>query len=143
MPLPFYVSCPVVSPRLFELSDGRFQLVERGAAGPFVAGHGYALVERRLADFLRQLEISRVQLVPAVIWDPTTRAEHRTHERLAIGHFFSSDQINDLDLEGDRLLTLGDEYVFASPSLKERLEDAGFEYFHFSPGLMGFAANAT
>lgn len=141
--LPFCVSSLVVSPRLFELSDGRFQLVERGAVAPFVAGHRHALVERALADFLRQLQVPRVQLTPAVIWDPATRVEHRTHERLMIGQFFSSDQINDLDLEGDRLLTLGDEYVFASPSLKERLEAAGFECLHFSPGLTEFAASAT
>ena len=111
--------------------------------GPFVAGHRHTLIERELAEFLRQLQVPRIELVPAVIWDPSTRVELRTHDRLTIGQFFSSDQINDLNLEGDRLLTLGDEYVFASPSLKERLEAAGFEYLHFSSGLTGFAANAT
>ncbi len=137
---PFYVSCRTSGAGLFELSDGRFQKIEAGALAPWCPGYGYLLVERTLANFLEAAEIERVRFEPAIVFDPSTDEEDRTLVRVRIGQFFTSDQIRDLPLGGNRLLTMGDAYVFVSPALKAGFGDAGFDYLQFTEGLSGFAA---
>ena len=107
-----------------------------------MVGSGYVLVENRLAEFLRKFPLERVRYEQAIIWHRRTGEEHRTHERLVVGQLFSSDQINDLNLEGCRLLSLGDEHLFASPELAEQLSSGDFPYLRFSEGMKGWAANA-
>jgi len=53
------------------------------------------------------------------------------------------DQMQDFALDGQRILILNDEYYFVSPSLKQVLERAGFDYLEFTEGLTGFAAGAA
>lgn len=142
MALPFHVSCCESAIGLYELADGRFQLIEDGPIAPLMVGPGYVLVENRLADHLRELQLERVKFVPATIWHRRTGQEFRTHERLVIGQQFSSDQFNDLNLEGSRLLCLNGEYLFASPELVRHLRESPFPYLRFSEGLKGWAANA-
>jgi hypothetical protein len=139
MQLPFSVFCRNSGAGLFELSDGRFQKIEAGALAPWCAGYGYLLVERKLAKFLEAAEIERVKFEPAIVFDPSTHEEDRTLVRVHIDQFFASDQIQDLPLEGNRLLTMGDSHVFVSPALRTRLDDAGFDYLQFTEGLSGFA----
>lgn len=140
MHLPFHVSCRQPCAGLFELSDGRFQKIEAGALAPWCQGYGYLLVERTLAEFLAEAGIERVIFQPAIVFDPSTDEEDRSLVRVRVGQFFTSDQIRDLPLDGNRLLTMGDSHVFVSPALKARLDDAGFNYLEFSEGLSGFAA---
>ena len=140
MQMPFFVSCRNSGAALFELSDGRFQKIEVGALAPWCAGYGYLLVEWTLAEFLKAAEIERVRFEPAIVFDPSTHEEDRTLVRVHIGQFFTSDQIRDLPLDGNRLLTMGDSYVFVSSALKTRLDDAGFDYLQFTEGLSGFAS---
>lgn len=140
MHLPFYVSCGQLGAGLFELSDGRFQKIEAGVLAPWCQGYGYLLVERTLADFLEAAEIERVRFEPAIVFDPSTDEEDRSLVRVRVGQFFTPDQIHDLPLDGNRLLTMGDSHIFVSPALKARLDDAGFNYLQFSEGLSGFAA---
>jgi len=140
MHLPFYVSCKQRGTGLFELSDGRFQKIEAGALAPWCQGYGYLLVERALADFLEAVKVERVRFEPAIVFDPSTDEEDRSLVRVRVGQFFTSDQIRDLPLDGNRLLTMGDSHVFVSPALKTRLNDARFNYLQFSEGLSGFAA---
>jgi len=139
MQLPFYVSCRISHAGLFELSDGRFQKIAAGELAPWCTGHGYLLVERALAEFLQSAETERLQFEPVIVFDPTTSQEDRSLVRIRVGQFFTADQIRDLPLDGNRLLTMGDSYVFASPGLKQALIDAGFGYLRFSEGLSGFA----
>lgn len=139
MQLPFHVSCRRSHPALFELSDGRFQKVEAGDLAPWCSGRGYLLVERALADFLLSIQTGRLRFEPAIVFDPRTGQEDRSLVRIRIGQYFAADQIRDLALDGDRLLTLEDTYVFASPDLKRALVDAGFSYLRFSEGLSEFA----
>jgi len=108
-----------------------------------MSGYRYVLVDRQLADFLRAVGVERIGLEPAALWSPSTQVDHRSYERLTINQWFSADQVNDLNLYGDRLLTLGDEFVFASPSLKEKLEKAGFVYLQFTEGLRGWAGDVA
>src|ERR1700712_4850738 len=140
MRLLFFVSYRNSGAGLFELSDGRFQKIEAGALAPWCHGYGYLLVERTLADFLMAAEIERVRFEPAIVFDPSTDEEYRSLVRVRVGQFFMSVQIRDLSLDGNRLLTMGDSHVFVSPTLKTRLDTAGFNYLEFSDGLSRFAA---
>jgi len=141
MPLPFLITCSLPSVRLYELNDGRFQLIERGPIAPVMCGYRYMLVEQPLVSFLRELQIERVRYEQAVLFNRGTGEELRTHVRLHVGQFFQVDRLQDLQLDGPRLLTMNDEYYFASPELKERLEASAFKYLCFSEGLEGFAAH--
>jgi len=136
--LPFSIESREPSVRLYELNDGRFQLLDSGSVGAFLAGFGYLLVELELAKFLRENDVERIVLEDAVLFDRPTGQEFRTHMRVRVRQYFTPEQINDLDLSGLRLLTMNDEYYFVSPDLKERLEQSSFDYLCFKSGLEGF-----
>jgi len=141
--LPYLLESRIPVVRLFELDDGRFQLLEAGDIGPFLPGYGYLLVERELAEFLIEHEVDRIVLKDAILFDSTSEQEYQTHVRIQVRQYFKPEQINDLDLNGLRLLTMNDEYYFASPELKKRLEQSSFDYLSFSEGLEGFAGTQT
>ncbi len=143
MPLPFLLSCKQPSVRVFELADGRFQLVEHGEVGPVVFGYKHLLVEAQLATFLKGLGLERVQFEPTAFFVRSTGKEWSSHERVRVGQYFTMDQMQDFALDGQRILILNDEYYFVSPSLKQVLERAGFDYLEFTEGLTGFAAGAA
>jgi hypothetical protein len=136
--LPFLVQSTEHSVRLFELADGRFQLLEAAPAGPFLGGHGYLLVESDLATFLVQQGVQRITCEDAVLFDRPSGSEFFTHVRIQVEQYFTPDQIRDLDLTGPRLLTMNDEYYFVSPALRDLLQHASFDYLAFSEGLGGF-----
>jgi len=140
MQLPFHVEGSIPAVRLYELSDGRFQLLEAGSVGPFLPGPGYLLVEKKLASYLESIGIDRVMQEPAVLFERLTGEEFRTHVRIRVGQYFKADQIKDLDLTGPRILTMNDEYYFVSAELKAMLELSEFHYLRFSEGLSRFAA---
>ena len=138
-----HVACTVEAPLMLELRDGRIQCVESRPLPLLVARYQLVLAEHRLAEFLLHLDIPRLRIEPAVVVFPGSGGEVRTHHRVHVGHYFTQDQVRDLNLEGDRLLTMNDEYLFVSGSLKMKLQSAGFEYLQFSEGLSEFGANAT
>ena len=143
MSLPFCVSYTLQAARLYELTDGRFQIVERGPLAPFMSGYGYLLVCHELAECMKRLEVKRVKYETAIIFDPRSSEEHRTHTRIHVGQYFKYDQISDLALDGNRLLTMDDQFLFVSPELKTQLEAGPFPYLRFTEGLSEFAAGAT
>lgn len=138
--LPYLIESRLPVVRLFELDDGRFQHLESGDISPYLPGHGYLLVERALAEFLSEQDVEKIAFEDVVLFDRRSGQEFRTHVRVQVRQYFSSEQINDLDLSGLRLLTMNDQYYFASPELKERLEQSPFSYLCFSQGLEGFAS---
>lgn len=138
--LPFYLHTNEIAPRLYELSDGRLQIVEKGELTPFMSGYGYILVRPDLAEFLEQLEIERVTIEDAIVWDRASNTEYRSYKRLRLNHHFTSDQIKDINVEGISLLVMSNEFVFASPMLTANLKKSHFTYLKFSEGLDGFAA---
>lgn len=140
MKLPYCMSCTDQHALLYPLADGRFQIMEPAPLAPLMIGHEYVLVERELAEYLRDLDLPRLDVVDAVIYQPRTGEEIRTHERLVVGQRFSSDLIRDLNLDGERLLLMDNRWLFVSPPLKERLERSRFQYLRFSEGLREFAA---
>ncbi|MFZ6725512.1 hypothetical protein ACO0K2_08470 [Undibacterium sp. MH2W] len=139
MQLPFLVESSIPAVRLYELNDGRFQLLEGSSVGPFLSGPGYLLVEEKLASFLKSVGIDRVTYVPAVLFERLTGEEFRTHVRIRVGQYFKPEQIKDLDLNGPKILTMNDEYYFISAELKAMLKRSEFHYLSFSEGLNGFA----
>lgn len=137
--LPFHIFIKKGNPRLYQLDDGRFQIIEKGNLEPFMSGYGYVLVERGLADFLEQLNAERVSFKDAIVWDRASNTEYTTYRQILINQHFSHDQIQDLNVDGIRMLMMGNEYPFASPLLKQELENSRFSYLKFSEGLNGFA----
>lgn len=144
MPQPFLISCKLPAVRLYELGDGRFQLVEQGPIAPLMSGYRYLLVERELALFLHELGLERARQEPAVLFNRATGEEMHTHVRLHVSQFFTEDMLSDIPLEGLRLLAFNEQYYFASPELKDCLEASPFGgYLQFSEGLEGFAKSAS
>ena len=141
--LPFYTYCEQHAARLYQLKDGRFQIIDSGPITPLMCGPGYVLLENHLAAFLQEQEIERVAFQPAVIWNRRENIEFQTHQFMAVNHYFSSNQIRDLNLLGERFLTMGDEYLFVTPALKERLEKSPFNFLRFSEGLSEFVGSNT
>lgn len=137
--LPFFIDSRISPVRLFELDDGRFQLVDQAEVGPFLPGNGYLLVENRLAEFLVEHDVERIVCEDVVLFDRPSGKEFRSHTRIRVKQYFTHEQIKDLDLTGLRLLTMNDEYYFVTRELKELLEQARFDYLSFSEGLEGFA----
>lgn len=111
MKLPYHMTCMKAGICLYRLSDGRFQIMEPGELAPAMIGYQYVLVEQRLADYLEVLDLPRVKMVDAVIYVPRNGQEIRTHRELRIGQRFSQDMIRDIDLDGERLLLMQDQYV--------------------------------
>ena len=143
MKLPYRVSCLESHPRLYQLSDGRFQVMEKGNLAPLMVGYDYVLVVPIFSEYLSVLDLPRLDIIDAVIYEPRRRREIRTYKQLRIGQRFSSDMIRDLDLDGERFLVMDDTYLFASPALKRRLEESEFKYLRFSEGLSEFAGRET
>ena len=138
MKLPYYLSCSESGVNLYQLNDGRFQMITQGKIAPMMIGYGYALVEKEFAEYLEQLDLPRLDVVEAVIFDPKDKVEIRTHRQLLVGQHFSADTISDIDLDGERLLVMDNSDIFISSQLKKRLEEADFTYLRFSEGLSEF-----
>ena len=141
--LPYHVVCSAESCLLYELKDGRFQIMTGVPSAPLIVGFQFILANHELVSFLKALKIPRVSYAPAIIWDAQRQTELTTHHRLKIGQCFDYDHINDLDLDGHRLLVMGESHLFVSPSLKRALEGDEFGFLRFSEGLSKFAGSAA
>jgi hypothetical protein len=134
MALPFHVFCNARNPRLYPIGQHQFHQLDRGVVGPFVAGRGYLLVENSLAQVLMTIGITGVRLEPAVLYDPRTGTEHRTHTAVVVEHSLREDEIQNLASEGPHLFLWEGVYL-VSPALREVLEREGFSYLKFSSGF--------
>jgi hypothetical protein len=140
MNLPFCMFCSETGVNLYQLKDGRFQIITKGKITPLMIGYGFALVEEKFAEYLEQLDLPSLEIEDAIIYDPTDKNEIRTHRQLKIGQHFSGDMASDIDLDGERILLMDNSYLFVTPQLKKRLENSEFDYLRFSEGLSEFAA---
>lgn len=140
MLLPFHVWCVEPSVPLFRLADGRFQLTKDGPIAPFMSGPGYFVVERNLARFLSDLDISRIRFEPAVIWHRRLDLEYSTHASLLVDQHITPETLGASDLSEERIYSMNDTHLFVSPALKDRLESSSFRYLRFSEGLADFAS---
>lgn len=122
---------------LYQLNDGRYQLIKKGRVDPVMVGFGYVLVEDEVATYFQSLGIERVRFEPAVIWDRSDNSEYPNYQRMIVNHRFSPSEIDDIDLDGKQFLVMDNQYLFASPELKALLEQSSFG-FQFSLGLSQF-----
>ena len=139
MSFPFHVSCSEPAVPLFQLADGRFQLIKDGSIAPFMDGPGYLLLENELAEFLVDLDIPGIDFEPATIWHRRIDREYLTHTRMNVETHFAQKEIQELDLNGLACYVMGDRYLFVSSSLKQVLVTSPFQYLEFSEGLDWFA----
>ena len=143
MGMPFSVNCDLPAPLVFERNDGRFQLLDQTPIAPFMAGRGYLLVEKALAECLQQAEVEGVAYELAALFNPATGEEFSSHVRVRVAQVFREHQVADLNLSGKRMLVLNDQHYFVSPELLSVLEAGSFPYLSFGEGLSGFAAGAA
>lgn len=128
---------------LYQLKDGRFQMIMQGNLSQLMTGFRYVIVEKTLAEFFKELEIESIDYKDAIIWNRGLNIEYDNYSQLFIHNQFSAEQIGELDLSGSKVFVLnsmGNLYVFVTPQLKEILtKKSGFKYLKFSEGLEQFA----
>ena len=135
----YFVETEEAPVKLYPLKDGRFQMIQEGKLGPFMSGYNYLLVERKLAEYLANLNVDGTTFRDVVIWDSSKNEDYHSHKEVIIDQHLSTDEIDDINLNGDRIFVMDNQYVFVSPSLKEKLEKSDFGYLQFSEGLSEFA----
>ena len=140
--LPYLITSSEDSVALLELDDGRFRMLQQGPVGRFASGHRYLLVHKALAKYLKSLKVPEIAFAPAVILNPTTREEHRSHTRVIVRQSFKPYEFKAITLDGLQLMAMNGEHYFVSPSLKFALEANEFSYLQFSEGLSSFAGAA-
>ena len=147
MALLFHATCKIPSPRFYEVSSGRFQQLDRGVVPPFVPGFRFLLVANDLADFLKGLGLEGARFEDAILYDPRTGTEARTHTCLRVLSSLGDRDILDLragrpasslTLDGCRMLVADDQQYFVSPALREALLKHRFAYLEFSEGFSDF-----
>ena len=143
--LPYHVACTIDSDRLYRLADGRYQLISGGDTAPLMVGVDYVLADHALVRLLQDIGLERTRFDDAIIWRRQSDEELRTHRSLLVSHVFSPDQIDDLDLDGNKFLLMttsgiGETSLFCTPSLRAHLCSTDIDYLEFSEGLSEFAA---
>jgi hypothetical protein len=140
--LPYLVTSNEDSVALLELGDGRFQMLEQGSIAQFASGYQYLLVDRGLAKYLKSLKVPQITFAPAVVLNPATGEERRSHTRVFVHQSFHPGEVKALALDGLQVYAMNGEHFFVSPPLKFALEANEFSYLEFSEGLSGFAGAA-
>ena len=143
------MSCSQPHARLYQLEDGRFQIVGEGGLAPLMIGYEYVLVEEHFALYLTTLDLPKMKIIDAIIYEPWQKKEIRTHKQLLIDQQFSSDMIQnidqpnspdivqrEIDLDGEQFLLMDRQYVFVSAALRERLDASGSVTFASQRGLV-------
>lgn len=134
------MSCNIDSVPLFQLSDGRFQLIKDGPIAPFMCGRGYCLMEKDLTDFLLKLDIPGIGFESATIWHRSHDIEYEGYFNMLVEHFIDNSSLNELDTSGLKFFSMNDTFLFVTPRLKQILTNSPYSYLHFSEGFSEFAA---
>tara|TARA_B110000196_G_C21144824_1_gene665964 strand:+ start:560 stop:970 length:411 start_codon:yes stop_codon:yes gene_type:complete len=122
---------------LYQLNDGRFQMIKSGPLDSVMVGFKYILVKNSIADTLKELDIDRVTFKPAIIWNRKNDTEDLSYTKMEVSHHFESENLNDIDIEGSQFLLLDNRYLFVSPELKVKLEASTLNWT-FSKGFGNF-----
>jgi hypothetical protein len=132
---PFHIDTKLHHVGLFQLDDERFQMIKQGRLSPLMVGFEYVIVENRLADFLKLLEINSTKFKNAIIWNRGKNIEYKNYTQLVLENHFSHDQIGQLDMSGLNMFVMDNNSLFVTPSLKKILSKSAFKYLRFSEGL--------
>ena len=139
---PYLITSTEDSVPLFELEDGRFQMLKSGPIAEFASGYQYLLLGRILSKYFKSLDVPQVTYQPVVIMNRVTGEQIRSHTRVFVHRTIRQDEIKSLSLEGRHLLVMNGEHFFVSPTLKFALEANEFPYLQFTEGLSAFASAA-
>lgn len=122
---------------LVQLSDGKFKQVRNGELECLMTGHGYVLVEKRLANLIESLGTKGIEFIPAKIWDKETESDNEDYLQMLVSKEFGAEEIDSLPLEAEQFYLMDKKYLFATPSLVEKLKKSEFE-LEISLGLSDF-----
>lgn len=139
MDYPYFVYTKIKSVNLYQLNDGRFQMIKQGSLALLMCGYQYVIVEDKFADYLDALDIRSIELRKVIIWNRQTNKEFRNYKQILFDRHFSLNQINDLNIDGIKMMLMDNHHLFVSPKLKQILEKSEFDYLLFSEGLSQFA----
>lgn len=123
---------------LFQLSDGRFQMIKQGNLSNFMSGADYLLIENKLANFLSNLDIPLIDFRDAIVWNRKLDKEYKNFKQLIVKKYATEESFEHWDLSGLQMYLYGRNHLFVSPKLKEKLERSEFEYLLFGKGFSRF-----
>ena len=126
---------------LYQLNDGRFQLIKQGPLDPVMVGFKYILIKNSIAEHLKGMAIDRVTFKPAIIWNRKDDVEDLSYTKIEVNHHFDSESMNDIDLDGSQFLLMDNRYLFVTPELKIKI-DASPLNWSFSEGFGSFGQKA-
>ncbi len=122
---------------LARLNDGRFKKLRECDLECLMTGYGYVLLEKKLASFIQSIGIKGIELVPAKIQDRNSESDNEDYYEMLVFEEFDSDDIGILPLELEQFFLMDKKYLFATPSLVEKLKKSEFD-LEFSIGLSEF-----
>ena len=123
---------------LYQLNDGRFQIIRKGVLAPMMIGYKYILVEKDIATYFMELGIDRVRFEPAIVWDRKSDSENIDYVSIRVNHHFDTTEIGDIDCSGTQFLLYDNQQLFVSSELKAELEKSPYK-FTFTEGFSHFA----
>ncbi|MBQ4811506.1 hypothetical protein J8M20_09160 [Pseudoalteromonas luteoviolacea] len=123
---------PEDSAQLYELKDGRFQIVGPGVLYDILLVSGYILVSERFAVFLDNLKISGIRLESAVIYNPANKKEIYTHQKMEVLKKYNKKNMNQIiDSTICKIAQYGNGCIFVNAPLKTEIEKVYKDYiFH-------------
>lgn len=123
---------------LYQLNDGRFQIIRKGVLVPVMIGYKYILVEKDIATYFMGLGVDRVSFEPAIVWDRKSDSENTNYVSMRVNHHFDTTEIGDIDCSGTQFLLYDNQQLFVSSELKAELEKSPYK-FTFTEGFSHFA----
>jgi len=88
--------------------------------------------------FSAMIDLEGLRFEPVILWNRKADIEYTEYHRAFISDHFSTDQINDLELDGLKFFVMNNNDLFASPDLKEILESQFSHYLDTHIGLSMF-----
>ena len=120
---------------LYQLKDGRCQLIHGGAVTTIMHGGSRMLVAKELIALLEQIGSPAFRVVKsATIWRRREDREYNTHVEATGMDQLHYGQLRNHDLLGEQLFSF-EGYLLVTPSLKKRLQQAGFDSLRFDLGF--------
>lgn len=122
---------------LYQLNDGRYQLIRDAEVDSIMIGHKYILVRDDVVEKIIDTGVERVSFEPAIIWNRKTDKSYSNYQKMTSHRHFDSSNLNDIDIERKQFLILDNHYLFATPELKVALESLELG-LKFSEGFGNF-----
>lgn len=137
---PYLVESKVHAVGLYQLKDGRFQMIKEGKLSFYMSGYDYILLENKFADYLDSLDIPQIEFKEAVIWNRGLNREYKNYKQLIVRKYLTEENFETIDLRGLQMYLFTDNSLFVSPQLKDLLENSEFKHLSFIEGFSNFAA---